>query len=99
MYIVAIAWMYVVVLMSVAEATSSNGTVLGAFFTLILYGLLPLSIVLYLMGTPLRWRALKKQQQAETQEAGLAKASPPITAPDGGSEASADTVAPVREKQ
>jgi mannose/fructose/N-acetylgalactosamine-specific phosphotransferase system component IID len=46
MYIVAIGWVYVVLMMAVAEATSSQGTVLGAVFTFILYGLLPLGIVL-----------------------------------------------------
>lgn len=29
MYLVAIAWIYVVLMMAVAEATNSNGTVLG----------------------------------------------------------------------
>ena len=57
MYLVAIAWLYVVMMMAVAEALSSQGTLLGAFFTLLLYGLLPLGLVLYIMGTPLRRRA------------------------------------------
>ena len=52
MHLVAIAWIYVVLMMAVAEATSSDGTLLGAFFTLLLYGVLPLAIVLYLLGTP-----------------------------------------------
>ena len=50
MYLVAIAWGYVVLMMAVVEATGSNGTWLGAVFTLLLYGVLPLSIVLYLMN-------------------------------------------------
>jgi hypothetical protein len=57
MYIVPIAWMFVVVLMTIAEATSTQGTVLGAFFTFLLYGLLPLAIVMYVLGTPGRRRA------------------------------------------
>ena len=57
MYVVIIAWGYVVLLMAVAEAMSSQGTVLGAVFTLLLYGLLPLSIVVYILGTPARKRA------------------------------------------
>ncbi len=64
MHIVALAWMFVVVLMALAEATSTQGTVLGAFFTLLLYGVLPLGLVLYLMGTPLRRRA---RRAAEAQ--------------------------------
>ncbi|MDH4463535.1 MAG: hypothetical protein QE290_05780 [Acidovorax sp.] len=71
MYIVAIAWGFVVILMAAAEATSTQGTVLGAFFTLLLYGALPLSIVLYVMGTPARKRA--RQQAEAAQQA----ASPP----------------------
>jgi mannose/fructose/N-acetylgalactosamine-specific phosphotransferase system component IID len=57
MYVVIIAWMYVVLLMAAAEALSSQGTVLGALFTLVLYGLLPLSIVVYILATPARKRA------------------------------------------
>ena len=65
MYIVVIAWFYVVMLMAVVEAASSNGTVLGAFITFVLYGLLPLSIVLYIFGTPARKRKLRAQQLQE----------------------------------
>ncbi len=56
MYLVALAWGYVVLMMAVAEATAPNGTVLGAVFTFLLYGALPLSIVLYILGTPSRRR-------------------------------------------
>ena len=65
MYIVAIAWMFVVTLMSVVEATTSNGTVLGAFFTFLLYGVLPLGLVLYLLGAPLRAKQRKAQEEQE----------------------------------
>lgn len=94
MYLVAIAWMYVVVMMSIAEATSSQGTVLGAVFTLLLYGVLPLSIVLYLLGTPSRRRA---QRQAEA--AGLAPATAePSAQPDGSGHPAGDAVAPERKE-
>lgn len=56
MYLVALAWMYVVLMMAIAEALSPQGTVLGAFLTLVLYGVLPLSVLLYILGTPLRRR-------------------------------------------
>jgi Na+/serine symporter len=69
MYLIAIAWIYVVLMMAVAEATSSQGTVLGAFFTVLLYGVLPLSILIYIMGTPARKRArLKAEGHAQAQE-------------------------------
>jgi hypothetical protein len=67
MYLVAIGWMYVVVMMAVAEAMSPSGTVLGAVFTFLLYGCLPLAIVLYLMGTPARRRARRAADQVEGQ--------------------------------
>ncbi len=67
MHIVAVAWIFVVLLMTVAEATSTQGTLLGAFFTLVLYGALPLAIVLYLMGTPARKRARRAAEQAADQ--------------------------------
>ena len=63
MYLTAIAWIYVVLMMSVAEATSTSGTLLGAFMTFVLYGVLPLLLVLYLMGTPGRWRAMKIREK------------------------------------
>ena len=65
MYLIAIAWMYVVLMMAVAEATSPQGTVIGAFFTFLLYGLLPLSILLYILGTPARKRRLRAAEAAE----------------------------------
>ena len=64
MYIVAIAWIYVALMMSVAEATNTNGTVLGGIVTFILYGILPTAIIIYIMRTPHRKRvrlALEKE--------------------------------------
>jgi len=99
LYLVIIAWLYVTVMMAVAEATNTNGTVLGAIFTFLLYGLLPLSLVVYLMSTPARRRALKEKEAAAREAARLAAAAKAASdAPDGGGEAAADTVAPVREK-
>jgi len=64
-YLVAIAWIYVTLMMALAEAMNPQGTVLGAIFTFLLYGLFPLAIVLYLLGTPARRAARKKAEQAE----------------------------------
>jgi hypothetical protein len=68
MYLVAIAWIYVALMMAVAEATNTNGTVLGAIFTFIIYGLIPVSIVIYLMRTPARNRERKARERAEWVE-------------------------------
>lgn len=67
MYLVAIAWVYVVLMMAVAEAMNSNGTVLGAVFTFLLYGVLPLSIVMYLLRTPHR-RRMRRAREALADE-------------------------------
>ena len=97
MYLVAIAWMYVVLMMAVAEALSTQGTLLGAFFTLLLYGLLPLGVVLYIMGTPLRRRARLAQAPVDA-EALVPAAAPDLPgasskAPDAGGVAPGDAVA------
>ncbi len=75
LYIIPIAWLYIVVLMALAEVTSPQGTVLGALLTLVLYGLLPLAIVMYVAGSPLRRKAAKRQEledAARTQTDGSA---------------------------
>lgn len=87
MYLVAIAWMYVVVMMAVAEAMAPNGSVLGAAFTFLLYGVLPCSIMLYLMGTPVRRRA---RREAERQAS--------AAQPDGGGEPPGDAVTAERKE-
>lgn len=75
MYLLVIAWMYVVVMMSVAEATNSTGTLLGATITFVLYGLLPVALVVYLMGTPARRKALRLRENAEdAQQKAMAQA-------------------------
>jgi hypothetical protein len=98
MYLVAIAWMYVVLLMSLAEAFASNGTVIGALLTFVLYGVFPLSILMYIMGTPARKKALARTQSASPQEPVSAPVQPdqgshsPSACPDA-------AVAPVGKKE
>ena len=81
MYLVVIAWLYVVIIAAIAEATSSVGTVLGAVVTFVLYGAIPLSIVMYILGTPGRKRALYAQAMAE-RAAAVQAPEAPSTAPD-----------------
>lgn len=97
MYLVPIAWLYVALMMALAEATNSNGTVLGAFITFVLYGLLPVGLVLYVMGTPGRKRALRAKEQAELAAA-RATAQASGLAPDADRQPTADPVAPVRKE-
>ena len=68
MYLIVIAWLYVTLLMALAEAFSSQGSILGAIFTFVLYGLLPMALVVYLMGTPLRRKAIRKSEQLAREE-------------------------------
>lgn len=85
--IVAIAWMYVVLMMALAEALSPQGTVLGAIVTLLLYGVAPLALVLYLMGTPMRRQRQRERERESTQETAAAGAAAPG---DGAASAAAD---------
>ncbi len=99
MYLVVIAWMYVVLMMSVAEASNTTGTVLGAIVTFFLYGLLPVALVVYLMRAPERRKAIKAREAAESAARRQANPSPDVNA--GGhaaGAAKADSVAPVRKE-
>lgn len=89
MYIIPIAWIYVALMMAVAEATSSNGSLLGALMTFVLYGVLPIGLVLYFMGSPARRRAIRAR---ETQEA---SGQPATTQPNTSGETPTDAVSPV----
>lgn len=51
MYIVAIGWIYVVLMMSITEQSAIAGVI-----TFLLYGVLPVSIILYLGGSKRRKR-------------------------------------------
>lgn len=106
MYLIAIAWIYVVLLMSIAEATSTTGTVLGALITFVFYGALPLALVLYLMRTPARRRAIKAREMAEDSQRRKQSERPAATSdsilPDASghaaSAASTDSVPAVRKE-
>jgi len=85
--IVAIGWAYVVLMMVLAEALGPGGTVLGAIVTGLLYGVLPLGIVLYIAGA--RGRARARRRAAESLRDGY---------PGRGGHASGEAVPPVREE-
>ncbi len=90
MYIVTIAWLYVTVMMALAEATDSNGTLLGAVITLLLYGVLPVALLMYLMGSPARRKAAARRDAAAIDEDARSHAA---------TSTQADAVAPVREEK
>ena len=99
MYLVVIAWLYVVLMMSVAEGTGSNGTLLGAIVTFFLYGLLPVALVIYLMSGPYRRRIMRAREAAEERARDQSRDS---SDPDAGGHAAGaaepDGIAPVREE-
>ena len=84
LHLIALAWIYVVLMVAVAEAVSPQGTLLGAFFTLIGWGVIPLALVLYILATPARRRARKARES--------------VADPDGGGHAAGGAVAPEREE-
>ena len=61
MYIVAIAWLYVTILMAATETSLVAG-----ILSFVFYGLAPLALLLWLMGTPQRRR--NKAQQIEARD-------------------------------
>lgn len=101
MHLVIIAWLYVALMMAVAEATNTTGTVLGAIFTFLLYGVLPVAIIVYIMRTPARRRARQAGAQAAREAAmaaGAAATQASALEPDQGGQAPADPLAPVRKE-
>ncbi|MDO8904638.1 hypothetical protein [Hydrogenophaga sp.] len=103
MYLVVIGWLYVVLMMSVAEASNTTGTVLGAIVTFFLYGLMPVTLVVYLMRTPQRRKAIKAREVEEDRARQSEQSEPHAQAhsaePDAGGHAASatktDGVAPV----
>ena len=104
MYLVLIAWIYVAFMMAIAEATSPVGSLLGAAFTFLLYGVLPMSVVGYIMGTPARRRAIKAKEAAEREQALAANGiqnnndGAESAAPNTYREAPSHTIAPERKE-
>jgi len=61
MYIIAIAWIYVVLMMSIVETS-----IVAGVMTFLLYGALPVSILCYLAGSPRRRRKRTTEQQRDS---------------------------------
>jgi hypothetical protein len=88
--LVAIAWLYVALMMAVAEANHPAGTLLGAVFTFVLYGVGPVALLMYLLGHPGRQAARRAREAAEEAAAS--------GEPGAGGEPAADAVPPVRKE-
>lgn len=59
MYIIAIGWIYVAFMMAITETS-----VVAGIMTFLLYGVLPVSIIVYVMGSGQR----KRKRQAKEME-------------------------------
>ena len=71
LYLIAIAWIYVVLLMSLAESSFVAGVL-----TFIAYCVIPMSLVLYILTSPARkrrQRALDEQKKLAREEITPAK--------------------------
>lgn len=76
MHIVAIAWIYVVLMMSITEHT-----VVAGVMTFLFYGVVPVTIILYLMGASARKRKRRLEENASrlAEQQGNTTAAPPDT--------------------
>ena len=63
MYIIAIGWIYVALLVAVADTT-----VVGGVLTFLVLGLGPLALFLWLFGTPARLRRKKLREDASPSD-------------------------------
>lgn len=70
MYIVAIGWLYVALMMAITEHN-----VVAGVATFLMYGIAPVALVLYIMGTPGR-----RRRKAEAERAQRAKEAADVAA-------------------
>ena len=81
LYVIVIAWLYVVVLMAASVATSPTGSVLAAIMTLFFYGLLPLALMVYLMMGKLRRKARSAAETSATSTSDSRQTEPGAVPP------------------
>ncbi len=71
MYIIAIGWMWVVLMMSITQKT-----ILAGVSTLVFYGILPCALLMYILMTPARRRRqARREAEAEAQAKANAEAN------------------------
>ena len=63
MYIVAIGWLYVTLMMAV-----TSKTIFAGVMTFVFYGLIPCSVLIWLMSAPMRGRARRKKLEQELEQ-------------------------------
>ncbi|HET7776238.1 MAG TPA: hypothetical protein VFK74_07720 [Azospira sp.] len=86
MYIIAIGWLYVTLMMALTEAS-----IVAGVFSFLFYGLLPTALILYLGGAKVRrQRRAWQEQQAARQAAQSAVAGDQLPGQPDGKDAEAD---------
>ncbi len=83
MYIVAIAWLYVTLMMAITEPS-----VVGGILTFLFYGLLPLALLLWIFGGPSRRRTRRLAEVAAAESAKSTDADPAVVESTSGDSAS-----------
>lgn len=63
LYLIAIAWIYVVLLMSLAESS-----LIAGIMTFIFYCIIPLGLVLYILSAPARKRQIRAREDARREQ-------------------------------
>lgn len=71
MYIVAIAWLFTALLLSIGQPS-----LIAALLTLLFWGILPLCLLLWLIGTPARLRR-KAIEQSRNEASAASEKLPP----------------------
>lgn len=74
MYIVAIAWLYVTLMMAATESS-----VVAGVLTFLFYGLLPCALFIWLFSTPQRRRNRQAKESAAAPDASIEQ---PLDQPD-----------------
>lgn len=73
MYVIAIGWLYVTVLMAVVETS-----VVAGVLTFVFYGLLPVGLLLWLLGTPVRRQRLREREARQAEQAAVETPTPEL---------------------
>lgn len=100
MWLVVVGWLYVALMMALADAMHPQGGVLSGIFTFLMYGVGPLALVLYLLGAPARRQARRQAEAAAgtNVDAEVAPAEDASANPDAGHQPTGDAVAAKREE-
>lgn len=72
LYLIAIAWIYVVLLMSLTESS-----LIAAVMTFIFYCVIPLGLVLYILSSSARKRQIRERELAQQPSAKVQETEDP----------------------